>query len=291
MIKILGHRASLSEGPYENTTPAIEHALKYADGMETDIVISAEGGLFLVHDNMFMYNRAEYLLYSHLNKASRKAAGAKRTDQMSDQEIRSLQTVTDEPIPALEDLLNMVSGRPDFVLNLELKSDLTALPTIEYLKPYIESGKIVKEQIIFSSFNYPELLKVRETDSAYKIGLLLEPSDRISTLIYPWSDNKESIYHVFCPNIITDPLVKAIQPDFFNLENDDVTAENIDLIHDSYPETKIMMWYSYREPPPKENDKLFQKLDGLGDSIYAVISNYPQAMKERFMTQSESLSA
>ncbi len=279
MIKVLGHRASLAEGHYQNTISAIEHALKYADGLETDIVISAEGGLFLIHDNMFHYDRAEYFLYTHLNKDSRRATGAKRIDQMSNQEVKALQTVTNEPIPTLEELLNLTSNRPDFILNLELKGDMTALPTLKTLEPYINSGKIIKEQIIFTSFNHPELLKVREADSDYKIGILTEPSDRISAPIYPWSDNKNSIYHIFGQEIIKNPLVQTIQPDFFSIENDDTTKENIALIQETYLKAKIILWYSYREPPPKENDVLQQKLDELEDQIYAVITNYPEAMK------------
>lgn len=53
---ILGHRATGSgynSGFLENTLPAVEEALKYADGVEVDVQLSSSNTIWLYHDALF----------------------------------------------------------------------------------------------------------------------------------------------------------------------------------------------------------------------------------------------
>ena len=67
-------------------------------------------------------------------------------------------------------------------LNIELKGPDTSKGSLEMVNKYVKSGKIKLSNILFSSFNWNELVKLRNLDSDVKIALITgeDPLEAIS---------------------------------------------------------------------------------------------------------------
>lgn len=107
---IYGHRGARAHVP-ENTIAAFERALQDgADGVELDVRMSRDGGLFITHDDHIAFE-------GHDNALS--------LSQLTTSQVESLTPRSGLPLPTLRDALHFQS-RTGALFNIELKGDVFA---------------------------------------------------------------------------------------------------------------------------------------------------------------------
>lgn len=81
-------------------------------------------------------------------------------------------------VPTLNDVLEIIEPGLE-LLNVEIKNDGNIYPGIEHLllaRLQASAGRLLSK-ILFSSFDYDTLLRVRQTDKAVRIGMLCREFD------------------------------------------------------------------------------------------------------------------
>jgi len=286
--KIIGHRLSRHEGIYENTLEGLKSVVPYADGVETDAVLSSDGFVFLVHDTLFTGYKATYELEGRLREDSRLLAGGRRIDQMTASEIDNLALVDGQKIPRLEDIFPILAQAPaDFIVNLEIKAAGALAASLEKIKAAEERRLIRPGMFFFSSFNHVELLKARQAFPGLPIGMLYEPGNTQKTPMYPWLQSEDGDYTPFSLERLTDSIFSDINPRYICLNEYDLNPHIVKAIHDHDAKLKIFVWWYYSEGEPANNTRLFNTLyyldkAGLGDIVAGVITDYPAQMKKQF---------
>ncbi len=153
----IGHRGAMGHEP-ENTLASIKKAIDLgADGFEIDVFKCLSGEIVLFHDK-------------YLDKLT---DGEGLIEKKSLADLKKLSVLgTDNKIPTLEEVLNIINKQ--IFLNIELKGKNTAKASLELVEKFINQKKISSQNILFSSFNWNELEKLRELNSDVKIALITE---------------------------------------------------------------------------------------------------------------------
>ena len=153
----IGHRGAMGHEP-ENTLASIKKAIDLgADGFEIDVFKCLSGEIVLFHDK-------------HLDKLTN---GEGLVENKSLTDLKKLSVLgTENKIPTLEEVLNIINKQ--IFLNIELKGKNTAKASLELVEKFINQKKISSQNILFSSFNWNELEKLRELNSDIKIALITE---------------------------------------------------------------------------------------------------------------------
>jgi len=153
----IGHRGAMGHEP-ENTLASIKKAIDLgADGFEIDVFKCLSGEIVLFHDK-------------YLDKLT---DGEGLIEKKSLTDLKKLSVLgTDNKIPTLNEVLNIINKQ--FFLNIELKGKNTGKASLELVEKFINQKKISSENILFSSFNWNELEKLRELNSDVKIALITE---------------------------------------------------------------------------------------------------------------------
>ena len=167
--KIYAHRGSMGKYP-QNTMLAFTKGLEEgAVGIETDVQLTADGGLVLLHDEDL----------SHTTTG---------TGMVKDHTLADLQALTTggHPIPTLQNLLNHIKDH-DIALNLELKTALVAYDGIESAVLNAVRAANPRGKVIYSSFHLPTLLRIKALEPTAHVAFLLaqhisHPSDYLATL-------------------------------------------------------------------------------------------------------------
>ncbi len=165
---IIAHRGASASAP-ENTLGAFQLAHEQeADGIELDVMLSADNELIVLHDEAVDRTTDGYGKVSALNLAELKKlnAAAKFKGKWS----------KSEPLPLLREVFDLVGNK--MLINVELKNlsapfnDLTqrVIVLIE------EAG--LEETVLLSSFNPINLLIAKRCNPKIKRGLLTEGGKR-----------------------------------------------------------------------------------------------------------------
>lgn len=156
------HRGSSAICP-ENTMAAFAKGLEQgATGIETDVQMTKDGRLVLIHDeSVARTTGAEGLVkdYTYDELAKLDAGSWFGADFQG------------ERIPLLEELLELTKNRGTIV-NIELKNGSIQYPELE--KRVIETVRQynMSEQIVISSFNHYSLVECKHIDPEIRTGLL-----------------------------------------------------------------------------------------------------------------------
>ena len=218
MVINYAHRGASGYFP-ENTMMAFEKAIELgADGVETDVQMTKDGELVLIHDEQV--NRTtngigfvKDYLYKDLSKLD---AGARFNEKFRGKKI-----------PTLEELLTFAKEK-DILLNLELKTGIVLYPGIEEkLIDLIYQYKL-QDKVILSSFNHYSMVHCKEIAKEIKTGLLYtaglyEPqvyckftgADAIHPYFY--SINKDIIEKVKKAGILVNPYTVNDEKVMINL--------------------------------------------------------------------------
>lgn len=196
-MRIWGHRGASHDAP-ENTMEAFKLAIDQgADGIETDVHMSKDGVLVLMHDEAVDRTSDGHGYIKDLTYDTLK--GLNCNNHMEGYDFCE--------IPTLEKLLALVK-KTGIEVNLEIKTDVFLYPGIEEAVVAMVKDYGVESQVYYSSFNHYSLLKVKELVPEAKIGLLFQ-----ATTIDPWNYGKAlgaQALHPYYPSLqCADYLTKA----------------------------------------------------------------------------------
>ncbi|WP_251129797.1 glycerophosphodiester phosphodiesterase [Exiguobacterium sp. CH10] len=181
----------------ENTMSAFRLALDTgADGIETDVHLTKDGELVLIHDETLERTTDGNGLVSSypLDELRRFNAGVRYSQQ--------------EVIPTLQELLELVRGE-SIRLNLEVKTDVLRYVGIESrLLDTIESSGIDPSRVLFSSFNHETIHRLKKMRPDIEAAILLA-QPLYDTVGYLESVGADSVH----PHIdrITDEEIRWLQ--------------------------------------------------------------------------------
>ncbi len=289
------HRApdKYFEAAHENSLRAYCETLESCAGLECDVVQSRQGTPYLVHDTLFK-GMVHYELKAQLDDASREMAGQRFINQMDDSEIDALRLKDGTALPKLYNLLAVMGGYPDRILNLELKGPNTVDVTIRTVERAVRSGFIAPEQIIFSSFNFPALRHLRgQVGNRYKISAIFEPTDgELLNRMYPsWPNAEQDAFYIPVneTNLRRVDIIE-VQPDFINVEHNTLTTYKLDLFERHFPKAKIILW-TISEKHPSEDQDYLQMIERLAaaDKLYAAITDFPQEVQKSLLSRKINL--
>lgn len=156
------HRGASGRYP-ENTILAFEKALEFgANGIETDVQMTKDGILVLMHDEM----------------VNRTTDGIGFVKDFTFSEIKKLDAgsyfskeYVNEKVTSVEELLLMVKGK-NIILNFEIKNNIIEYPNIEEKLLDIIYRYGMQKNVIISSFNHYSMVKIKKLSSEIKTGLL-----------------------------------------------------------------------------------------------------------------------
>lgn len=161
-MEIIAHRGASAVCP-ENTLIAFERSLELgATGIETDVQMSSDGRLVLIHDETLSRTAgAEGWVKDHTydELRTRDAGSWFHAD------------FAGERIPSLEELFKLVQGR-GILLNLELKNGIVSYKGMEEkIIQAIRDWKM-EQQVILSSFNHASLVRCKRLAPEIRTALL-----------------------------------------------------------------------------------------------------------------------
>ena len=165
MLKIYAHRGNQAQA-VENSLTAFQDAVTSgADGIECDLHLTADGALVVIHDEQLDRTTDSQGEVSDLSLAQIQAARLRFPDGR----------VSPDRVPSLSELLNLLrdlefKGR----LNLELKTDQKDYPGIEAAVLATVEELAPDFDIVYSSFNWYTLQRLKVLAPGAKIAALVE---------------------------------------------------------------------------------------------------------------------
>ncbi|MCC5892106.1 glycerophosphodiester phosphodiesterase [Exiguobacterium sp.] len=159
-MKLFAHRGVMAHYP-ENTMAAFRAAIVAgADGIETDVHMTRDGVLVLIHDESL----------------ERTTDGRGRVVDLTLAELRTANAAVhfegSEPVPTLEEFLALVMPT-GLCVNLELKTDIEHYPGIEErLVEVVERTDFPANRLVISSFNHDTLRRLRKLSTEYELAAL-----------------------------------------------------------------------------------------------------------------------
>ena len=165
MLKIYAHRGNQAQA-VENSLTAFQNAVTAGvDGIECDLHLTADGALVVIHDEQLDRTTDSQGEVSDLSLAQIKAARLRFPDGR----------VSPDRVPTLPELLNLLrdlgfKGR----LNLELKTDQKDYPGIEAAVLATVEELAPDFDIVYSSFNWYTLQRLKTLAPGAKIAALVE---------------------------------------------------------------------------------------------------------------------
>jgi glycerophosphoryl diester phosphodiesterase len=192
MPVIIGHRGIPSRMP-ENTMASFMAALGLgATGLETDVQMTKDGELVLIHDETVdRTTNGSGLVAGHtLSQLRALDAGGWFHERYAG-----------EKIPLLSEFLAFAADK-DILIDIEIKSGVVAYPGIEEKLIAMLHEYGVAHRTVLSSFNHYALLTCKQIDSTIKTGILY-----MCGLVDPW---------VYAGSIGADalhPLFYSVRPE------------------------------------------------------------------------------
>lgn len=165
MLKIYAHRGNQAQA-VENSLTAFQDAVTAgADGIECDLHLTADGALVVIHDEQLDRTTDSQGEISDLSLAQIQGASLRFPDGR----------LTPDRVPSLPELLNLLRDL-DFkgTLNLELKTDQKDYPGIEAAVLATVEELAPDFDIVYSSFNWYTLQRLKTLSPGAKIAALVE---------------------------------------------------------------------------------------------------------------------
>lgn len=150
MVNIMGHRGAPAYEP-ENTLRSIRRALKMGvAAVEVDVQLTRDGRLVVIHDDT----------------VDRTTNGHGEVKDLTFAELRALNAGKGEPIPSLEEMVDLVKGRAHLVV--ELKQPEAAAPLLRFFQEHLlfDAAHII-------SFWHPVLKTLKEQEPRLRTGVLM----------------------------------------------------------------------------------------------------------------------
>ncbi len=160
-MKIIAHRGASGYAP-ENTVSAFELALKMGSkAFEFDVHMTRDKQLVVHHDYDLRRTAGTPARIADLDYAALKKIN-----------VGNKFGFPVERVPLLDEVLHLISPKAEWI-NLEIKNDGNVYPGLEEaLLGFIRSRPGLAEKLLFSSFDYGTLKRLRALDKTVKLGYL-----------------------------------------------------------------------------------------------------------------------
>ncbi|MBU2995515.1 glycerophosphodiester phosphodiesterase [Cellulophaga baltica] len=163
-LLVIGHRGAMGHET-ENTIASIEKALALEVNMiEIDVFKIASGEIVVFHDD----------------SVERLTNGKGNIEAFTLSELRKLEVVGGHQIPLFTEVLNIINKKVP--LNIELKGANTAKDVDEIIKTYISEKGWELNDFIISSFNWDELILMREVNNDIAVAVLIEDENPLEAI-------------------------------------------------------------------------------------------------------------
>ena len=159
-IMVVAHRGASGYAP-ENTLSSMQKAIDLgADMSELDVQETSDGKIIVLHD-------------ASLKRTSGvdKNIWETKYSDLKDLDIGSWfsDEYKNEPVPTLQQIIDLIKGK--MKLNIELKANGHEKKLAERTSKIVEDNNFL-DQVIFTSFKFAEIDKVRELNKKAKVGYL-----------------------------------------------------------------------------------------------------------------------
>lgn len=238
---VIAHRGASAYAP-ENTMIAFQKALDMnAELIELDVMLSKDGVPVLFHDQTL----------------DRKTNGSGEVRDYTFEDLRQLDAgswfsdeFAGEKIPSLEEVLQWASGK--MALNIEIKTDAWREDLSQSIEPKVvqlvrDSG--MAEHMIFSSFDYRILRRLKELAPELRTAMLYEPTQ---------SGEKDPL-----------TLVTELSADAFNCSATQLTPEWLEMLKEA--DVPVLV-YTVNDP-----DMMKQFIEA---GVSGIFSDYPDKLLE-----------
>ncbi|MNC12257.1 Glycerophosphoryl diester phosphodiesterase [compost metagenome] len=190
------HRGASAVCP-ENTMAAFRKSLELgATGIETDVQMSSDGGLVLIHDESLKRTAGAdgYVKDKTLSQLLELDAGSWFGPEFKG-----------ERLPTLEELLDLLQER-DTVLNIELKNGFFMYPGMEEKVIAAVRDYGMSERVVLSSFNHYSLAYCKSLAPEIRTGILYgeglyRPWDYAATL---QADALHAYHYAVLPEFVSE---------------------------------------------------------------------------------------
>ncbi len=166
------HRGASGHCP-ENTMVAFRRGLELgATGIETDVQMSKDGALVLIHDESVQRTTGQHgeISQLHSDEIRRLDAGSWYSQEFAG-----------ECIPTLDELLDWAAST-ELTLNLELKNNIEPYTGMEEKVIEAVRARGLEERTIISSFNHYSLVTCKRIAPEIRTGILY-----VENLVDPWN--------------------------------------------------------------------------------------------------------
>lgn len=165
-VKIIGHRGCMGSLP-ENSLSGFRKAIEVgADGIELDIHRTKDGEIVVIHDETINRTSNGNGLVKEMTLKQLKTYNLNAIDG----------SVSDEKIPTLKEVFHLLKDHPDVIINIELKMHRVLYPDLEEQLVRLVSEYKLENEIIYSSFHLPTLVRLKQFDCEAKIAYLIKRS-------------------------------------------------------------------------------------------------------------------
>jgi len=149
-VLIIAHRGASAYEP-ENTLRSVRRALELgADMVEVDVHVSRDGHIVVVHDAT----------------VDRTTDGKGCVKDMTLKELKRLDAGLGEQIPALEEVIELVRGRAQLVIEIKVPGiEERVLQTIE--------ERALENEALITSFYHPVVKRVKELSPYVRTGVIV----------------------------------------------------------------------------------------------------------------------
>ncbi len=163
-MDIIAHRGYSGAYP-ENTMLSFRKAVEHgAAAIELDIHLSKDGEVMIIHDESLMRTAGvDGFVFDYTRSELEKiSAGKTKNDAFGF-----------TPVPSLEEYLEMIKGTRLYT-NIELKTVPVCYPGIEEKAIDLVRKAGVEDRIVFSSFNWLSIFRIRQIAPSFPVGLLFD---------------------------------------------------------------------------------------------------------------------
>lgn len=290
------HRSSrhYAHPPFENTLLAFQQALAVCMGVECDLIQSREGTIYLAHGTSYDA-KTVHEFSDTLDEKSKSIVENKFIYQLDNALVNKLRLIDGRRLPTIHDVLRTVAEFPGHFINFELKGPLALESVIRFVQENQGEALLDMPHCVFSSFYTGLLVQLRKHyGTAVKIACLFDEAVLPLQKMYPGWENapQDAMYIPFRieDGVLEREDVRAIQPDFFNLEIFSITDQAIEQIRKLFPQAQIILWTS-DEPHPDENEKIVDAVERLAPTglIYALITDFPEEVQKHLAARGVTL--
>ncbi|WP_320129035.1 glycerophosphodiester phosphodiesterase [uncultured Sphaerochaeta sp.] len=161
-MKVFAHRGFSGKYP-ENTLLAFQKAAEVgADGIEMDIHLSKDGQLMIIHDELLVRTTGKSGRVSDYTSQELTTINAGKTFE---------DTFGMTPIPRFEEYCEFLQTNT-LVSNVEIKTNNIYYPQIEEKALAAIRHYHLEDRVIFSSFNWLSVTRIKQLDKTVPCGLL-----------------------------------------------------------------------------------------------------------------------